>query len=72
MCVGGSAPSAPAPPPRLPEAPQAPPASNVQDGASSADIRRRRAAAGLTGTILTGPRGIQNGATTGVKNLLGE
>lgn len=71
MCVG-STPKAPAAPPRLPEAPTAP----DQTGVSQADLdKRRRAAAaggGTTSTILTGPRGVQNGAQTAQKTLLGQ
>ena len=70
MCVG-STPKAPAAPPRLPEAPTAP----TQTGTSQADAdKRRRAAAGgqsATSTILTGPRGVQDGAATAQKTLLG-
>lgn len=72
MCVGGG-PSAPAVPAQLPEAPRTP-APPARGGAVDADERRRRAAAGegRAGSILTGPRGIQNGATTQAKSLLGE
>lgn len=70
MCMGGS-PSAPAPPPALPEAPQTP-TQPVGVSPGDADKRRRRAAAGDTGTILTGPRGIQDGVTSGPKTLLGQ
>lgn len=69
MCVG-STPSAPEPPARLPEAPRAPAPSGVA-GADS-DAARRRRAAGTTGTILTGPRGIEDGATAAPKTLLGQ
>ena len=70
MCTG--TPSAPPPAARLPEAPQAP-AAPTGPGGLSADERRRRAAAGggRAGSILTGPPGIQDGATK-AKSLLGE
>jgi hypothetical protein len=70
MCMGGT-PAAPPPPAALPQAPQtpAPPTGGTPE---DADIRRRRAAAGESGTILTGPRGIEGaGAATGAKTLLG-
>lgn len=69
LCVGGT-PSAPAAPPKLPAAPTTP-AGATPAGASDVDKRRRRAAAGGTGTILTGARGIQDGAAGGPKTLLG-
>lgn len=65
-------PEPPPPPPRLPEAPRTPGVSGAR--APGEDIRRRRraAGAGTTGTILTGPRGIEGtGAATGAKTLLG-
>ena len=69
MC--GGTPSAPTPPPALPEAPTLPEARGEDAGAS--DKRRRRAAAGQgQSTILTGPQGIQNGAATAQKSLLGQ
>ena len=68
MCVGGG--SAPAPPARIPEAPQTPEPS-ARAGVTG-DVARRRRAAGTTGTILTGPRGIEGGAATGPKTLLGQ
>ncbi len=68
MCIGGS-PRAPAPAPRLPEAPT-PPVTDT--GATTAERdRRRRAGAGRASTILTGPRGVTEGAATGAKTLLG-
>lgn len=68
MCVGGG--SAPTTPARIPEAPQTPtPAAGA--GVDS-DTARRRRAAGTTGTILTGPRGVTDGAATGPKTLLGQ
>lgn len=74
MCVGGSAPKAPDIPPPLPEAPQTPtlPSGAAPGDTGGADRRRRRAAAGETGTILTGPRGIQDGVASGPKTLLGQ
>lgn len=69
MCVGGGG-SAPAPPAQVPEAPQTP-APSARIGGDSDAARRRRAAAG-TGTILTGPRGITDGAATAPKTLLGQ
>ena len=75
MCIGGS-PKAPAAPAALPEAPQTPEVPLTASGtaAGSDDERRRRAAAGGTGqsTILTGARGITDGAATQAKTLLGE
>lgn len=70
MCITGS-PKAPAPAPILPEAPTTP--DTASTGAGTADRRRRAAAAGesATSTILTGPRGVQNGAQTATKTLLG-
>lgn len=68
MCVGGT-PSAPAAPPKLPQAPQTP--TQVTPVTGDADKRRRRAAAGETGTILTSPRGIQDGVAGSPKTLLG-
>lgn len=72
MCVG-STPKAPAPPPTPPAAPTAP---DTSTGMSAADTdRRRRAAAagtGATSTILTGPRGVQDGGATAAKTLLGQ
>lgn len=68
MCIGGS-PRAPAPAPALPEAPRPP---DVTPGTTQADRdRRRRAGTGRAATILTGPRGVQDGAATGAKTLLG-
>jgi hypothetical protein len=71
MC--GGSPSAPTPPPIAPEAPTTPEA-RTPESTAAAD-RRRRAAAGSDGgrsTILTGPRGVQDGAATAQKTLLGE
>lgn len=70
MC--GGSPSAPVPPPLAPEAPRAPESRGAE---STADRdRRRRAAAGAGGrsTILTGPQGVQDGAATAQKTLLGQ
>ena len=69
MCIGGS-PSAPEAPPRLPEAPVTP-SPSILSG-EGADQRRKRAAAGVSGTILTGPRGVTESAKTGAKTLLGQ
>ncbi len=70
MCVGGGG-SAPAAPAQIPEAPVTPAPSGR--GAVDSDTARRRRAAGTTGTILTGPRGIEGGAATGTaKTLLGQ
>lgn len=70
MC--GGSPSAPTPPPTVPEAPRAP-AVDTSEGAAVTDRRRRAAAAGQgQSTILTGARGVQNGAATATKTLLGE
>lgn len=69
MC--GGSPSAPTPPPTVPEAPRAPAVQG--EDAAVADRRRRAAAAGQgQSTILTGPRGVQDGAATTTKTLLGE
>lgn len=68
MCVGGG--SSPATPARIPEAPITP--APTGGGAADSDAARRRRAAGTTGTILTGPRGITDGAATGPKTLLGQ
>lgn len=59
--------------PKLPETPRSPGASTVSSQAD-ADKRRRAIAAGqgTTSTILTGPRGIQNGGTILGKQLMGE
>jgi hypothetical protein len=70
MC--GGSPSAPIPPPAVPEAPVAPDVSGAE-GVSERDARRRRAAAGAgRSTILTGARGVQDGAATAQKTLLGQ
>lgn len=71
MC--GGSPSAPPPPPQVPEAPRAPDTGTSEAGAQ--DRRRRAAAAGQEGgrsTILTSARGVQNGAATATKTLLGQ
>jgi len=70
MC--GGSPSAPTPPPKLPDAPRVPDIrarSKAKD-----DTQRRRAAAGESSnsTILTSTRGVQDGAMTAVKTLLGQ
>lgn len=75
MCIG-STPKAPPAAAVLPEAAQAPVApSGAEAGGAAARDRRRRAAAageGSASTILTGPRGVQDGATTAGKTLLGQ
>lgn len=71
MCMT-STPDAPPPPAITPEAPVAP---DTEAGARTSSNRRRRAAAGNQsrgGTILTGSRGVQNGAPTTAKTLLGQ
>ena len=70
MC--GGTPSAPTPPPVTPEAPVAP--EPVTGSQAERDKRRRAAAAGGSerSTILTGPRGVQDGAATAQKTLLGQ
>lgn len=70
MC--GGSPRAPTPPPAVPEAPRAPAVSSAE-GTGDRDRRRRAAAAGQgQSTILTGPRGVQDGGATATKTLLGE
>lgn len=71
MCGGSRTPEAPTPPPRAPETPRLP---DTGEAVSASDRdRRRRAAAGGTGagTILTGSRGVTDGAQTATKTLLG-
>lgn len=70
MCT--SSPKAPLPPPIAPEAPVAPDTGVA--ATDDRDARRRRAAAGGSSrsTILTGSRGVQNGAATVQKTLLGQ
>jgi len=71
MC--GGSPSAPPPPPVVPEAPRAPD-TGASETASDRDKRRRAAASGETerSTILTSSRGVQDGAATTSKTLLGQ
>lgn len=72
MC--GGSPSAPPPPPVTPEAPAAPVAPSGRTELDQ-DKRRRAAAAGQAGgrsTILTGARGVTEGAATATKTLLGQ
>lgn len=66
MCM--SSPRAPSPPPKLPEAPTPPDASASQ--ASQTDRRRGQ---GVASTILTGPRGVTESASSSGagKTLLG-
>ena len=68
MCT--SSPKAPAAVPILPEAPTAP---NVTGSAAgmSAEERRKRAAAGQSGNILTSSQGVTGQANTDNKVLLG-
>ena len=69
MC--GGSPKAPAPPPVAPEAPRTPDAGSSQ--AADVDKRRRAAAdGGGRSTILTSSRGVQDGAATSTKTLLGQ
>jgi hypothetical protein len=72
MCT--SSPDAPKPPPRTPEAAQLPTAPTIGRGGAAVDTRRRRAATGADSrsTILTGARGVQDGAATSQKTLLGQ
>ena len=71
MC--GGSPSAPPPPPAVPEAPRAPDVGASQISADE-DKRRRARASGQGGrsTILTSARGVQDGAATATKTLLGQ
>lgn len=71
MC--GGSPSAPPPPPKVPEAPRMPEGAEGTT-ASDADRRRRARAGGQSqgGTILTSAQGVQNGAATATKTLLGQ
>lgn len=69
MCMGG--PKAPPPAAVLPEAPQTP-TESARGGTGDTDRRRRAAMGGNTsGTVLTSSRGVQDGATTATKTLLG-
>lgn len=72
MCMG-STPKAPEPAPKLPEAPVTP-KTDADSASMTADERRRRTAAGKsqTSSILTGPRGVTDGAQTATKTLLGQ
>jgi len=78
MCIGSSSPAppaAPVAPPVAPEAPRMPETPASRSGAAStasADRRRRGVAAGRTGTILTGSRGVTESGATATKTLLGE
>jgi len=68
MCIGS--PSV-RPPPNVPEAPRAPDVAASQS-AGDRDKRRRGSATGEgRSTILTSSRGVQNGAATTTKTLLG-
>lgn len=66
MC---STPKAPKPPPMLPEAPRLADTSASAGSNAAQDTARRRRGAG--GTILTGSRGVTDGAATAQKTLLG-
>ena len=70
MCGG---PSAPTPPPKAAEAPRLPDPSTAL-GATDSDKRRKALAGGESSrsTILTGSRGVQDGAATAQKTLLGQ
>ncbi len=75
MCIFPKSTEAPATPAKQPEAAQTPvvaPTARRRDD----DAKRRRragAAGGLgVGTILTGPRGVTEGAATSAKTLLGQ
>lgn len=71
MCGLGSTPDAPdvpAPPPVAPEAPDASRQERVTKNGD--DERKRRMMMGRNGTILTGPRGIDNNET-GNQTILG-
>lgn len=79
MCAGPLRPKPPAPPPppeKLPEAAVAPETPTQAGGGSQAasDQSRRRRAQGQSArsTILTGSRGVQDGAGTATKTLLGQ
>lgn len=69
MC--GGSPKAPKAPEPLPAAPTAP---DTTSSRGDADKRRRRAASGegSRSTILTGAQGVQDGASTSSKTLLGQ
>ena len=67
MCMGQKTPT---PAAALPEAAAAPELA-TGGSADSADARRRRAASGQSGTVLTGSRGIENASGAGGKTLLG-
>lgn len=72
MC--GSSPSAPRAPAAVPEAPVSP-TQGASESAADRDKRRRATASGQEGgrsTILTSSRGVQDGATTTSKTLLGQ
>lgn len=72
MC--GGSPSAPVAPPALPQAPTLP-EQRSGESVADRDERRRRAASGEAdgrSTILTGSRGVTDGAATAQKTLLGQ
>lgn len=67
-----STPKTPALPPPPPPPPQSAAAPDVV-GAAAGDARRRAASAlGYSGTVLTGPGGVEAPASTTNKNLLGQ
>ena len=70
MC--GGSPSAPTPPPAVPEAPVAPEVRSAEGTAEREARRRRAATGGGRSTILTSSRGVQDGAATAQKTLLGQ
>lgn len=71
MC--GGSPSAPIPPAAIPETPRAPDVGSSELSGDEDRKRRARATgAGSRSTILTGSRGVQDGAATTTKTLLGQ
>lgn len=73
MCVGPLAPDTPAPPPPPPVVPEAAKAPTPAITRNNIDAQRRKRAAGTSdrSTILTGARGVTDGAATAQKTLLG-
>jgi len=75
MCVGPlkpKVPEAPPPPAKVPEAAATPATAPNTRGNNDASRRRRAAGGAGVGTILTGSRGVTNGASTSTKTLLGQ
>ena len=70
MC--GGSPSAPTPPPTVPEAPRAPDVASSESVADRDRRRRARSSGEGRSTILTSARGVQDGAVTAPKTLLGQ